>query len=253
MGEGSLVYKDGTSMNASTPQSVNWIHKIYGLLFILIALLDLGLAVASAVPFDQSWTVLVTHLVGILGFLIVGILVMFRVRKSTTIVGLHIGTLIGFVAGSTLGILMAIGAAGPNEAALGVGLYALLPFPILLIEMIGSRPSVVAFLVLCLPYILAFLLLGGYAFWMGRYSGSARDALRCTVYVAFAVVLFTVLAGGGYSLSRIATYTLSSYANWSLLFFLPIVQLLLYALVIGGIGAWLSRVGRRARTALDIH
>jgi hypothetical protein len=224
-------------------QPSSWEHKIYGFLFIIIALLDLGLATTSAFPFDQHWLSLMIHLIGILGFLIVGVLVL-RVRTPTMIVGLRIGTLIGLVAGTTLGILMAIAASGPNEAELGVALYALLPLPVLLLQVSNSVTSLGQLLLLLLPHILAILTFGGYAFWMGKHSRSAKDVLKSTLYVAFAIALFTLLAGGIYSLSLAIAGTIVSYGDWSELFIIPLGQLLLYALVIGSIAASLSRAGR---------
>lgn len=231
-------------MSDATQQPSLWEHKIYGFLFIIVALLDLGLVAISAFPLDLLWPTLLIRLTAILGLLIVGTLVL-RVRKPTTIVGLRIGTLIGLVAGASLGIFMAIAATGPNESILGVALYALLPLPILLFSPLSIS---IAFLgkFLFLPHILTVLLLGGYAFWMGKYSGSTKDSLRCTLYAAFAIELFTLLVGGIYSLRLAgAAVTITSYAAWSILFVAPLGQLVLYALAVGGIGALLSRVGRR--------
>lgn len=225
----------------------------YGLSFLFfgIAILHFGLVIASAFPLSQHIATIIFHLVPILGFVLVGWLVL-KVNNATTMMALIIATAIALVAGTVLGVVMQIAAMGPNEAELGVALYALLPLPLLLIELAAYPANFASstFFLVFIPHIIAILLFGGYAFWMGRQGQSVREVVHCSLYMAAAILPFTLLAGViCKTILMPANFfsVQSAYIDWSSLFVAPVAQLLLYALLAGALGGWLGWFGRVVR------
>jgi hypothetical protein len=230
-----------------------------GFLFLGIAIVHFILSIASEMPslltpqyqFDAYIVPIIFQLFPILGFVMVGLAVL-KVRDVPTMRFLVIATAIALVVGSVIGISIQILSMGPNEAGLAVGLYALYPLPLFLL-MLFANPIPIALgslLILFTPHIIAIILFSGYAYWIATNGQSVREAVRCSLYLAMAIVLFALLAGvicKTIVLPANFFSIQSAYIDWSMLFGVPIFQLLLYALVFGVIGAWLHRFGRVAR------
>jgi len=219
-------------------------RKIYGLILILGALVHLVLLLRDANTYWKAPMSLVdvAMIVGSFAYIIVGSFAL-RARKPETVLVLRLATIIGLFYGSALGILMATSASGPNEAALGVFLWTILPLhPWLLTHLDAAE------LPFLLPHLLAFLGMGISGFWIARKTGSVKHGIWSTLLLAMMMTLFILYSGTMYYLIRFVMFSKTTtlfpfspdYTSGSILFAVSLIPLLVYALISGTTGASLG-------------
>lgn len=227
------------------------LRNIYIGIFILGALLHLLLVALdwfnSLGMYTPQPDRLVGPLVGTIIFFVLGWIAL-RATQPDTLRMRRLGIYITLLPGIALGTLMAIGASGPNEAALGVALFTLLPFPLLLIEVLPyvSGPLALALLPIA-AHVLVFVGLGCYAYWTARRAGAVRYGIGHALLLSCMLTFFTLLGGIIASFAMGKADMLLRYGSWGELFVIPLAPLVLYTLTAGVLGAFLSRLGRGTR------
>jgi hypothetical protein len=232
-------------------------RKIYGIICILGALLNLGLLIVVLSPITPqsltltqlgyAWGIFAVPLLITISLLIMGIQAL-KVTRPTTVQILRLSTIIGLITGSILGFFLGQGIAKPGPDAVGMGYVVILPLPVWITMTISPSFNTASFFI-TLIHTIFIIALGLNAFWLARRSGSVKYSIGNTLFLVFIVTLFTLVAGiiygwvRGHELGRDSGFDF--YAGYGLLFEYILVHLLAYILIIGVPAAFLGRAQHR--------
>jgi hypothetical protein len=220
-----------------------WERNLYRFLFVLGALVHLSIWAVVTFEFTAMWFLQLLSI----SLIVLAVLMLIDrfLLRDIRLAELRLGTFIGLLAGNLLSQLIGWLASLEPFGAIAAGFYTLMVFPFALIwaYLWTPNPPSGEFLLIQIPHLLSFIGMGYYSFFVVKRSGSRGDGIRNTFFLAWTITLFTFLLRVLYSLF---VGRINDFLPLFLLFELPLVPLLFYALVAGLLGALLGRQGHQA-------